>query len=256
MPNRILRDGILTSERVNKLAPQAEILYRRLMSVVDDFGRFTAHAGLVRSACYPLRTDEVREADISRWLTEVQLAGLIVLYAVDGKRYLEMCDFRQQVRATKSKYPPPEMRSTCAAHDKQMRADAHLDGDVVEDVDVDEDENSSEPLRAASEQEVLVFSCVGTGPKEWRLLQSKVDEWKDSYPGVDVLSECRKARQWCIDNPTKRKTFKGMAGFISRWLARAQNDGKRTASTGVNSHGTKAARVHGTENRETDSRDY
>jgi hypothetical protein len=42
MPVRILREGILTSERVDTLSPAAEVFYRRLMSVVDDFGRFSA----------------------------------------------------------------------------------------------------------------------------------------------------------------------------------------------------------------------
>ena len=43
MPNRILRDGILMSPRVNVLSSEAELFYRRLMSVVDDYGRFSAH---------------------------------------------------------------------------------------------------------------------------------------------------------------------------------------------------------------------
>ena len=120
MPTRILREGILTSERVNRLGPQAELFYRRLMSVVDDFGRYYAHPALLRSACYPLRVDEVREADISRWLTEVQSAGLIALYAIDSKRYLEMIDFRQQVRAKESKFPSQQPLIKCEADDKQM----------------------------------------------------------------------------------------------------------------------------------------
>jgi hypothetical protein len=43
MPNRELREGILTSERINALTFPAEVFYRRLMSVVDDFGRCPAH---------------------------------------------------------------------------------------------------------------------------------------------------------------------------------------------------------------------
>lgn len=62
MPSRWLREGILTSEKVDKLCPQAEILYRRLMSVVDDWGRYYANPALVRAACYPLAVDRVREA--------------------------------------------------------------------------------------------------------------------------------------------------------------------------------------------------
>ena len=138
MPNRMLREGILTSERVNQLGAQAEILYRRLMSVVDDFGRYHGHSGLIRAACYPLRVDQVREADISRWLAEVQLAGLLVLYSVDGKRYLQLLDTRWQVRANASKFP--ECLRADANICAQMRADAPVvvvvDEDVVVDVGV------------------------------------------------------------------------------------------------------------------------
>lgn len=106
MPSRILREGILTSDRVNSLTPPAEVFYRRLMSVVDDYGRFDGRLGLIRTSCFPLRVDTVREADISRWIAECVMAGLIVLYAVGGKAYLEMQDFKQQQRA-KSKFPDP-----------------------------------------------------------------------------------------------------------------------------------------------------
>ena len=54
MPNMILREGILTSERVNSLTTEEEIFYRRLISVVDDYGRYYAKPELLRSACFPL----------------------------------------------------------------------------------------------------------------------------------------------------------------------------------------------------------
>jgi hypothetical protein len=139
MPNRILREGILTSDRVNTLKPQAELFFRRLMSVVDDFGRYSANPALIRAHCYPLKLDEVREADISRWLTEVESAGLIALYAVETKRYLEMLDFRQHVRAKESKWPhPPSERTANAVQTSSERdASAHVggggDGDGGED---------------------------------------------------------------------------------------------------------------------------
>ncbi len=56
MPNRILREGILTSERVNLLSWEAEVFYRRLMSVVDDYGRFHAHPALLRRLASRCRT--------------------------------------------------------------------------------------------------------------------------------------------------------------------------------------------------------
>lgn len=133
MPNRILREGILTSERVNLLSWEAEVFYRRLMSVVDDFGRFHAHPALLRAALYPLKLESAREAAMERLLADVEQARLVRLYEAGGKRYLEMQDFRQQVRAKVSKYPPPpEMAPEITAAAQQMqsrcKADVHLAG--------------------------------------------------------------------------------------------------------------------------------
>lgn len=128
MPNRILREGILTSERVNLLGWPAEVFYRRLHSVVDDFGRYYAKPELLRAACYPLQLDKVGNSDIGKWLEATRKAALVRTYTVDGKEYLELLDFRQQVRAKDSKFPQPP--SVCVADAQQPLANAHLDVDV------------------------------------------------------------------------------------------------------------------------------
>lgn len=118
MPNRILREGILTSEGVNALGWPEEVFYRRLMSVVDDFGRFYATPKIIRAACYPLHIDKVSDSDIGKWLTACVTAALVRVYpAEDGKRYLELLNFRQQVRAKDSKFPAfdAQLVDTCAA---------------------------------------------------------------------------------------------------------------------------------------------
>lgn len=145
MPNRILREGILTSERIALLNWAEETFYRRLMSVVDDFGRYYANPMLLRAACYPLQLDRVSDADIGKWLLATEKAALVSVYpALDGKRYLQLLDFRQQVRAKESKFPQPpgddaRMHSTCVADAKQVQANAHLGVVVCGDGDGDED---------------------------------------------------------------------------------------------------------------------
>ena len=104
MPTRIIREGILTSERVNQLTERAELFYRRLMSVVDDHGRFPANLMLLRASCYPLKLDAVKEDSIKKHLAEAEDARLIVLYTVDDKAYLEMQDFGQRING-KPKFP-------------------------------------------------------------------------------------------------------------------------------------------------------
>lgn len=133
MPSRVLREGILTSERVNSLDWEEEVFYRRLMSVVDDFGRFTAHSSLLRAALYPLKLDTVRDSDVDRLLESVERAGLVRVYVVAQKRFVELLDFRQQTRAKESKYPDPpapagQTDGGCTAHAQQPLTDVHLDG--------------------------------------------------------------------------------------------------------------------------------
>jgi hypothetical protein len=70
----------------------------------------------------------------------------------------------------------------------------------------------------------IVFPVCGKSPsKEWPLPVSKLAEYRESFPGVNIDQELRKAVQWCRDNPTKRKTAAGIQRFISSWLGRAQN---------------------------------
>ena len=129
MPNRILRAGILTSVRIAKLGWAEEVFYRRLHSVVDDFGRYYADDGLLRAACYPRQLNKVSDSDIGKWLRACVDAALVRVYpAEDGESYLEVLDFGQQVRAKKSSFP--DSLSACAADAKQVTADAHLDVSV------------------------------------------------------------------------------------------------------------------------------
>ena len=203
MPSRILREGILTSERVDMLTPQGELFYRRLMSVVDDFGRFDGRPQMLRVSCFPLRVDRVREADISRWLDELQTAGLIALYAVNGKPYLEMHDFRQQVRAKESRYPAkPDSLGGCTADATQVlgrcTADEHVDGGGGGDVD--EDDNPTPPSRTDDSEPFRMHS-----------------DWKPS-PHLKSI-----ARQAGLLVPDSEDFNAALGEFIAYWMTQNRN---------------------------------
>lgn len=118
MPARILRDGILRSERVDRLSMAAELFYRRLMSVVDDFGRYEARAKLLKVDCFPLR-DGIAVEEVEGWLAECVAAdGLVLVYEVGGKKYLQLSDFGQRTRS-QSRFPAPPNAANCG----DMRSD-------------------------------------------------------------------------------------------------------------------------------------
>lgn len=116
MPIRMLYPGILSSTRVNALSCEAELFYRRLMSVVDDYGRFEADPRLLVSSCYPLTFDRISPSFVSKVLLECSQSGedgsesLITLYSVGSKNYLQINNFKQRTR-TDSKFPSPPLLS-------------------------------------------------------------------------------------------------------------------------------------------------
>src|ERR1700739_2706438 len=87
MPNRYVREGINSSRAVASLDAATEVFYRRMINVVDDFGRFEVDTMLIRSQAYPVHPN-VRVTDISRWIAACEKAGLLVLYEVSGRDYL------------------------------------------------------------------------------------------------------------------------------------------------------------------------
>ena len=256
MPVRLLREGILDSESVCKLSFPAEVFYRRLMSAVDDFGRFDGRASVLRSRLYPVQIDKVREADISRWVAECETAGLIALYAVEARPYI-LFHKTDPPRSAKSKYPAPSFaplprlqtsESSCAQTQTSESSCAQVLSDVpysysgsdsysVSDSG-SESSVSSEPDKApASEpappEVLLTFSTVGKDGDRWHLTADQVAKWQALFPTIDVMSECRKALAWCEANPTNRKTFRGMPAMLARWLTKATDSGRGRSPAAV-----------------------
>jgi len=71
-------------------------------------------------------------------------------------------------------------------------------------------------------------AMVTKGGEYWEPTQEKVLDWQRSYPAVDVYQELNAMHSWLEDNPTKRKTVRGMPRFCNSWLARAQQSGGRS----------------------------
>ncbi len=115
VPNRILKESICTSDTINGMSDAEEVFFYRLLVKCDDYGRLDARPAILRAWLYPLRLERVPEAMIKRRLAALVRHGLIWLYTVGGKRYLQVVTWarHQQVRAARSKYPSPEEADPC-----------------------------------------------------------------------------------------------------------------------------------------------
>lgn len=108
MPNRILKESIVTSATIDSLSADQERFFYRLMVVCDDFGRFDGRAAVIRGRCYPLKLDVTTET-VDGWLSVLESAGLLFRYEVASKPYLQIrnWDEHQNIRAKKSRFPNP-----------------------------------------------------------------------------------------------------------------------------------------------------
>lgn len=238
MPNRIIREGILTSEKLENLGWAEEVFYRRVMSVVDDYGRYYAKPSLLRAACYPLLLAKVSDSDIEKWLSACENAALVRVYPTqDGKRYLEVIDFRQQVRATLSKFPSHDghQPSKCVAPAKQMRSkgksSAHLDGVVDGDGDGGEGGDVSEGVTpqppAGGQQPVgvtakaVVLGEDGFDPVRFPVMPdpSKAEIEAEMQRGTDLMAQEEEFNAWYAAYPKQTDRHEAER----QWLAIRSN---------------------------------
>ena len=125
MPNRMLRDWT-ASDKINSVCVHSERFFTRLIMKVDDYGSFPADTRLLKANLYPLLLDNIREADLLRWMAACQKAELIVLYEVNNKKYLQIVDFGQRLDRAKAKYPKPPIDNELPEIKYVMRAIANL----------------------------------------------------------------------------------------------------------------------------------
>jgi len=90
---------------------------------------------------------------------------------------------------------------------------------------------ASAPSRSALDADDPVIEkiplCDGT---ECEVRKSFVDELDRLYPAVDPVQTLREIRGWCLGNPRRTKTRRGVKAFITGWFAREQDRQSRRAA--------------------------
>lgn len=102
MPNRMIRDDILDSERVLGLPADVRWFFLAALLSADDLGLFEATAFKLGRRATIASADQV-----ARFLQMLADADLVRLYAVDGKHYGFVPRFRQRIQIKNSRHPLP-----------------------------------------------------------------------------------------------------------------------------------------------------
>ena len=107
--DRMVRGGVVSSQRLAGLSWFQQIVFRDLLHVADDAGRFEANPTLLRAALFGANLHKVSERDVQGALVACHQAGLVKLYTVEGRGYGEVNRFGQEgLRTRRVLYPGPE----------------------------------------------------------------------------------------------------------------------------------------------------
>ena len=128
MPNRLIKESVCTSEKINALSDFLFRIWAYLITYVDDYGRGDARPAIIKGRCFPLR-ESITANDIQYGLQELSDRGCIQLYEVNGEKFFCFPNWNehQTIRNKKSKYPdPPAFDSglkTIESNCKQLNTD-------------------------------------------------------------------------------------------------------------------------------------
>lgn len=111
MPQRFLRPGIRDSQRFNSVSFAAQSLYIRLLTLVDDWGRYDGRDSVIWAHCFAVWNDQQSKEAVSlkeccALSVELQLARLWEVHEFEGKRVIQVTQWSERVRG-ESKWPIP-----------------------------------------------------------------------------------------------------------------------------------------------------
>jgi hypothetical protein len=212
MPNRILKESICRSEEIDSLSWFEEVLFYRLIVTCDDYGRYDGRAKVIKGTCFPLK--DITEKDIDKALSKLSAVGLVKIYEIQEKPYLQLITWgeHQRIRNQKSKYP--EYDPKC---DILLTIDSKRQQEQANDSNCEQ--NQSEQVEPP-----VITLLLNTG-EEYGISQSNVYEWSELYPAVDIMQCLRNMKGWLLANKSKRKTVRGINKFIIKWLQNEQDKG-------------------------------
>lgn len=123
MASRVVRGEIVKSRldcwiklssSLSRVSLEAELLFRNLISLCDDYGRFDGDAEIIAAHAYPRRR-AISAETVDGWLAELAFAdgddGPIELYFVDGRRFVRLVNWEihrgKSRRGSVSRWPQP-----------------------------------------------------------------------------------------------------------------------------------------------------
>lgn len=224
MPNRIIKESIRTSKKVNALSDFQFRLWTYLITYVDDYGRGSADPEIIKGFVFP-RRKRVSESDIQKTLAELADIGCILLYQVDGESYFCFPNWseHQRVQTKKSKFPAPNDENTISPWVTVNHGESPPESNPNPNTNPNPNIYTAKAARAPK-RKFGEFGNVLLTDAEYEKLQKEygnADEliaFLSEYierKGYKAKSHYLTIKKWVIDAVKERKNKRPENGFIS-----------------------------------------
>lgn len=205
MPNRVIKESIKSSQKIDALTWFEEVLYYRLIVSADDYGCYDGRTVLLKNELFPLKENITKKA-VEDAIDKLVSVGLLCKYTANGKPYLFFPTWKkhQRLRSQHRKYPDPfenGLTDICQSNDGHMTDDCQPEIEVEVETEIETEKKRTTRTRKAFKpptlEEVEAY-CRQRGnnvdaKRFWEYFD--VGDWKDSE-GKPVLSWKQKLLTW------------------------------------------------------------
>lgn len=197
MPNRIIKDSICTSEKLNQLTDFQFRVWVHLITYVDDYGIGDARPAIIRGTCFPFR-ERLTNRDIEKVLAELADAGCVELYTVEQKPYLYLPNWErhQRVRTKVSRHPGPEKRDCRMdpGENDELRQSAAICGNSPQDAARIQNPESESESRIRIQNPKSAHGCAARDFSAdfeifWKAYPRKAGDKKKAYAAFCKVTE-------------------------------------------------------------------
>lgn len=229
---RSVKPEFYRDEVTGRMGCETAMFYVGLCGFADDAGCFEWNLQLIRADIDPFDAKWKGLKGIERQLASLETLNRIVRYKVNGVAYGRILSFRGHQNPKKPSYRCPLPDDAFGTDEEPVPNLFPFGSESVGSGSgggSGEGSGSGEECGEVNSPPVVTLPCVGEGSKVHHITARDLASWRAAYPGLDPLGEAQRMKFWLEQNPTRRKTAKGMGRFISSWLSRSQDRGGRSA---------------------------
>jgi len=233
--SRNIKPAFFSNDELAEIPPIGRLLFIGLWTIADYKGDLSYRPARIKAQLLPYDN-----CDIEQIIKALDLSGFISIYSVQDQNYIHITNFckhqNPHINEKRKGSDIPEFKQeyTQVVDSKEVAINLDSNGTdpadscfLIPDILIPES-ICPEPCQA---QDLMIIGLptnkFNTQQEQYSVTESQLAEWSETYPAVDVDQTLKRIRSWLVNNPSKRKTMRGMGKFIDSWLSREQDRGKQ-----------------------------